>query len=185
MLIGFTVLGAIFATLGNAAATTFSREGKAMASLKILPVSIGTVLRAKITAWLIPAVTAATISVVVFGALLFDLQYFLLAVFSLIPLSAALICFGALWDLTAPKLNWTDPTQAIKHNGHVTIGQMAAMGAGLAVTAFVTIFCFCGVDFDIISALSWVLIYSELAIFTVVDILLYRRAEKYYNRIEI
>ena len=185
ILLGFSLLCAMFASLGNAAATTFSREGKAICSLKILPMGIGTILRAKLTAWLIITVPVAAVSTVIFGAMLFDLTYFLLAIFSLIPLSVALICFGALWDLVAPKLNWTDPIQAIKHNGHVTAGQMIALGAGLTVTVLVLVLSLTGVRFDIISALSWTLIYTELAIFTVVDILLYRRAENYYRRIEI
>lgn len=185
MMLTYTTLSAMFATLGNAAATTFSREGNAMASLKILPVGIKKILMSKILAWSVLAVPVSLISVIIVGIFDFDAEYFILSIFSLIPLTMAFVVFGALWDLSAPKLKWTDPIQAVKHNGHVTIGQLICLAGGLAVMTVCIVLNIKSINFDVISAVCWSLIYAELVIFAVTDILLYRKAETYYNRIEI
>lgn len=178
-------LMAMIATIGNAASTTFSREGKAISSLKILPVDIRGILKSKLLAWMAIGVPVSAIAVVIVNVMNFDLQLTLLSVFSLIPLSVVFIVFGALWDLSAPKLNWTDPSQAIKHNGHVTIGQLICIGSGMAVMTVMFILFFNNVSMNIILPVCWALIYAILVIFGVVDILLYRRVDEYYKRIEI
>lgn len=184
-LMSFCTLAAIFAAMGNAASTTFSREGRAMASLKILPVGIKSILKAKIMAWLFLAIPTAVVAVVAVNAFAFNWQNFLLSVFLLIPLAVTFVIFGALWDLSAPKLKWTDPMQAIKHNGHVTIAQLISLGGGLVVMFLVNILRSNGVGMNIINPLCWALLYFELACFAVINIVLYRKAEQYYNRIEI
>ena len=184
-LMSFCTLAAIFATMGNAASTTFSREGGAIASLKILPIGIKSILKAKIMSWLFLAVPTAVIAVVTVNAFSFEWQSFLLSVFLLVPLAAMFVIFGALWDLSAPKLKWTDPMQAIKHNGHVTIAQLISLGGGLIVLFLVNILSSNGVGMNITVPLCWALLYFELACFAVINIVLYRKCEEYYNRIEI
>ena len=185
LLISYSMFAALYAALGNGSLTTFSREGKAMASLKILPVKPTTLLRAKVTAWLIFALPVSAIGVVIFSVFMFDLASFLLAIFALVPLTAVFLLFAALWDLSAPKLNWTDPMQAIKHNGHGTIGQLIQLAPGLVIMILCLVIFSVGISFDTIYALFWGFIYLELVIFIVVDILLYRKVDKFYNRIEI
>ncbi len=184
-LMSFCTLAAVFASTGNAAATTFSREGGAIASLKILPIGIKSILKAKIMAWLFLAIPTATIAVVTVNAFAFEWQNFLLSFFLLIPLAGMFVIFGALWDLSAPKLKWTDPMQAIKHNGHVTIAQLISLGCGLIVLFLVNILISNGVGMNITAPLCWALLYFELACFAVINIVLYRKCEEYYNRIEI
>lgn len=181
----FCTLAAMSGTLGNAACTTFSREGNAMSSLKILPVDIKQIFKAKLAAWLVIAVPVSAVSVAIVNAMMFDWQFTLLSVFSLIPLTFVFLVFGALWDLTAPKLKWTDPSQAIKHNGHVTIGQLLTIAGGLVALVMLFILFFNGVSMDVSLAVCWTIIYAILVIFGIVDILLYRRVDEYYNRIEI
>ncbi|MDE6401706.1 MAG: hypothetical protein K2L54_03740 [Clostridiales bacterium] len=175
----FCTLAAMIGTLGNAASTTFSREGNAMASLKIMPVDIRRILKAKITAWVAIATPVAAVSVAIVNALNFDWQFMLLSVFSLIPLSVAFIVFGALWDLNAPKLKWTDPSQAIKHNGHVTVGQLLSIAGGLVVMVILFVLFYHDVPMDITLAVCWALIYAILVIFAIADILYYRRVYEY------
>lgn len=185
MLISFCTLCAMFATLGNASSTTFSREGSAMSSLKILPVKPKTVLISKVAAWLIIAVPAAVVAVVVLNAMNFVWQDFLLSLFALVPIAALFVIFGALWDLSAPKLNWTDPIQAVKHNMHVFGGQMIMLGCGFVVMIVMFVLNGASVDYNIMRAVCWALLYTVLGIFTVVDILMYRKIDLYYDRIEI
>lgn len=178
-------LCAMFATLGNAAGTTFSREGNAMASLKILPVGIKTILGAKLTAWLILVIPVSIITVVVYNAINFVVEDFWLSFYSLVPTAIVFTVFSALWDLTAPKLKWTDPMQAIKHNTHLLGAQMMMMGCGLVVMVLGMILPVAGVSTSAVYIISWVLLYTVFAVFTVVDILMYRKIDKYYDRIEI
>ena len=67
-------LMAMIATTGNAASTTFSREGKAISSLKILPVDIRGILKAKLLAWMAIGVPVSAIAVVIVNVMNFDLQ---------------------------------------------------------------------------------------------------------------
>lgn len=184
-LIPFCTLCAILATLGNGASTTFSREGNAMATLKVLPVNIKTIVRAKIIAWLLPAVPVSIVSVVIINVMNFSLSNMLLSTFALVPIAVVFVIFGALWDLIAPKLKWTDPIQAVKHNMHVLGGQFIMMGSGFIIMIVVFVLSSCQVEFSVINAACWALLYSVLAAFTIVDIVLYRKIDAYYNRLEM
>ncbi|MDE6293459.1 MAG: hypothetical protein K2L88_02410 [Clostridiales bacterium] len=184
-LITYCTMCAMFATLGNGASTSFSREGEAMATLKVLPIDIKTVLKAKVLAWMFLAAPIAIIAVTVSSLMNFVWQDMLLALFSLVPIAVAFVIFGALWDLTAPKLKWTDPMQAVKHNMHVLGGQMMTMASGLVIMIIMMVLSSCNVDMLVVRAVVWSLLYAVLAVFTVVDIILYRNANKYYNRIEM
>ncbi|MDE5562074.1 MAG: hypothetical protein K2J01_00730 [Clostridiales bacterium] len=184
-LLPFCTLCAILATLGNAASTTFSREGNAMTTLKVLPINIKTIVKAKIIAWLLPAVPVAIVSVVIINVMNFSVDYMLLSMFALVPIAVVFVIFGTLWDLIAPKLKWTDPIQAVKHNMHVLGGQFIMLGCGLAIMIVVYILSACQVEFSAINAVCWTLLYAVLAAFTIVDILLYRKIDTYYNRLEM
>ena len=184
-LTSYCTLCAIFATLGNAACSTFSREGDAISSLKILPVSVKTILKAKIIAWLILAVPAATVAVVVYNVFNFSLSDMLLSLFSLVPIAVVFVIFGALWDLTSPKLKWTDPMQAIKHNMHLLGGQLIMIASGLGALIFLLVLSGFGVDLAVVYNVMWGVLYGIFAVFAIVDILLYRNADKYYKRIEM
>ncbi|MDE6028990.1 MAG: hypothetical protein K2F90_01555 [Clostridiales bacterium] len=181
----FCMLSVMLATLGNGASTTFSREGSAMATLKVLPVNIKTIVKAKLIAWLLPAVPVAVAAVVIVNAMNFSVSYMLLSIFALVPISVVFVIFGTLWDLVAPKLKWTDPIQAIKHNMHVLGGQFIMMGCGLVIMIIVVILPACDVAFAVVNAVCWSLLYAVLAAFAIVDIALYRKIGTYYARLEI
>ncbi|MDE6200959.1 MAG: hypothetical protein K2M47_03670 [Clostridiales bacterium] len=184
-LMTFCMLAAMLATLGNGASTTFSREGNAMASLKILPVNIKTILKAKIIAWLLPAIPVSIVTVVIINVMNFSVNSMLLSMFSLVPIAVVFVIFGTLWDLTSPKLKWTDPIQAVKHNMHVLGGQLMMMGSGLAIIILMLVLSACSVKFDVINIVCWALLYAVLAAFAIADIVLYRKIDKYYNRLEM
>ncbi|MCH5153732.1 MAG: hypothetical protein J1F71_00825 [Clostridiales bacterium] len=184
-IIPFCTLCAILSTVGNGASTTFSREGTAFASLKVLPVDIETVVKAKVAAWTMLAVPVTIVSVVIINAMNFDLACMFLSFFSLVPISVVFIIFGVLWDLKAPSLKWTDPMQAIKHNMHVFGGQMIMMTGGLISIFVSTALFFVELQSAVINAVFWALIYSVLVIFAVVDFVLYKKVNEFYSRIEI
>lgn len=185
LVISLSCITIMFASIGNAVATTFSREGVAIASLKALPIDIKQILRAKITAWAVIALPVAVVAVTIANAFNFDVAYYLLSLFGLTMLVAAFLAFGALWDLKAPKIKWTDPMQAIKHNTHVTGGQFMCMAVGLVQLILYMILLSTGVSLEIATAVYWAVLYFAVAVFVVVDILMYRHITEYYERIEI
>lgn len=175
----------MLASIGNAAATTFSREGTALASLKVLPVDIKRILKAKISAWAVIALPVTVVAVVIANAFRFDLAYFLPSLFGQPLLVAAFVIFGALWDLKSPKIKWTDPMQAIKHNTHATGGQFICMATGFVQLIVYMILISTSVSYAVITAVYWVTLYAAVAIFFAVDYAMYRHVHEYYDRIEI
>lgn len=180
----FSTLAAVAASIGNAAASTFSREGEAMASLKVLPIDIKTIFKAKVITWLVPAIISSVISVFIINCVFFNPADAVLSFFSLVPLVVAQVIFGAVWDLAAPKLKWTDPMQAVKHNGHIAIVQILSAFAGLVPLFLLTVL---GnfLSFETCYLIFWLIIYFELAVFIVLDIVFYTKIEKFYAKIEL
>ncbi len=175
----------MLAAVGNAAATTFSREGIALASLKTLPIGIKGILKAKLIAWLAIALPTTAVTVTIANAFHFGVEYYLPSLFGLMLLVVAFVVFGALWDLKSPKLKWTDPMQAIKHNTHVTGGQFICMAVGLVLLVLYMILSGVGVAENVVMACYWVALYAAVAVFAVVDYLMYRHVNEYYERLEI
>lgn len=184
-LIPVCTICAVLSTVGNGASTTFSREGTALASLKVLPVDIKTIVKSKVSAWIMLAAPITAVSVVIMNVIDFNLSIMLLSLFSLVPISVLFVIFGALWDLTAPNLKWTDPMQAVKHNMHVFGGQLLMMLSGLILIIVVIAMFSIGVRLSVLNAVFWALMYAVAAVFAVVDVLLYRKINVFYNRIEI
>lgn len=184
----FMILGTICMILpsaSNGAATSFSREGYGLAALKILPVDIKTILKAKIIAWSALAVPCAVISAVIANSFVFDATMFILSTFAIAGLCAAFTVFGAIWDLRAPKLKWNDPKEAIKQNTNVTIGQIILILSGLVFIITSTLFIVLGVPFDTAKSVFLSLLYVYLIIIIVIDIIICKKAEYYYSRIEL
>lgn len=177
----------VLASSANAAASTFSREGKSMASLKTLPLNIKTVLKGKIAAWCLLTLPVAVIAMVIPNIVFWDALQFVLSAVAAVCYMFCFVAFGALWDLGSPKLNWTDPKDAIKHNTHVMAGQFICMAPGFVGMLTVIIMMSVNAAFSLttLMAVVWSITYILLAAFVVATVLLYRRAEKNYNRIEI
>lgn len=185
LLLTFATLFTMLICVNNAAATTFSREGTAFASLKNLPVSAKYVLKAKVLAWIIIALPVTAVAVAIVNIINFNFDFLFLSLFAFLPLCAEFVVFGALWDLASPKLKWTDPRQAIKHNFHSTIGQIFGLISGFVLIVVFISLMVNGVSLDIISTVCWSYIYAMLVVFGIADVLLYRKVNAYYYRIEI
>lgn len=184
-LMPYTTLAIMLPVTANGAMTSFSREGIAVESLKILPISVKRLVAAKILAWEVFAVPCAAVTAVIVSVFDFAIGNLILSIGAYVLMSAVLVAFGVLWDLIRPKLKWTDPMQAIKHNTHSTIGQFIGMGATLAIVFINVIMMAVNVEAEILYIVCWSLIYAVAVIFAIADILIYRGIETYYNRIEI
>lgn len=180
-----SMLCAMSASVGNAAITSFSREGTAIASIKTLPVSGRTVVKAKMLTWGIPAVVSTVISVVIANAFSFQAVRFIISLILFSAFILAYTLFGILWDMMSPKLKWNNPMEAVKGNTHSSIGMFIVMGVGfvLLIAAFVLFFLNVG---DIVfNAVFWALLLVETVIIFIIDVIMYKNADIYYNKIEL
>lgn len=183
-IIMYGMVAIVIAAISNGATTSFSREGSALASLKVLPVSPKRIFWSKLSAWLFIVMPVTAVSVGVASIFSFNPAVLVLALCSIVPLSGLYAAFGMLWDLMRPKINWTDPMQAIKHNGNLVIYQLITMGTGL-VALFSAVAMISSVSLTTVATVFWSIIYAAVAIFAAVDFILYKKLDKFYNRIEI
>lgn len=118
----------LFASINAAVSSTYSREGSSLWILKNIPVKPQIQATGKLMAgYSISLLCAIATSLVMafvlrlsFGMWLASLVLSALALFP--------ICLsGILIDLVRPKLNWNNPTEAIKQNLNVVLGMLAGM----------------------------------------------------------
>ncbi|MBP5567983.1 MAG: hypothetical protein J6X54_02030 [Treponema sp.] len=116
----------LFTSMVNVAATSFSREGKAIHDLQAMPIEPGTIVFAKF--W--HAITYSVIGSVIINGLLLGLVIYLKAFFILpkvaeiivmnvvvtMSFSVLFITIDMFYDTLNPKLNWENPQAAVKNN---------------------------------------------------------------------
>lgn len=178
-------LTAMLPSAMNAAVTSVSREGTALASLKTLPIDGKKIANAKIITWLVPALAAEIIAIVIANVMYFDAIRLVLSLVLFSALTVALTVFGVLWDFMSPKLKWTNPIQAVKGNAHSNIGMFIGMGAGFVLIAASFVMFFLGASSLVFNLVFWMFLFVEAVIFGVLDAVLYRKVDLFYGRIEI
>ncbi len=182
----FAVLAIMMSMLCNASITSFSREGSALASLKVMPISIGRIVKSKALAWISLAIPSAVVCAVIASVFDFSIVNLILSILAYSGLAVVYVIFGVLWDLISPKLKWTDPVQAVKHNTHATLGQFICMAGGFLCVIIASVCMALQFISPVIStALFWITLFADVVIFAVIDIVLYGRIGIYYDRIEI
>ncbi len=185
-LISISIISAMMSATTVAPMTSISREGKAVESLKILPITPKRMVAAKYLSWLVFALPSALCVGIVINAFSFEVGRFFLSLAAIMLLTAAFTLFGVLWDLQSPKLKWTDPMQAIKHNTHQLFGMLMEMAAPIAALISTMLFISsASIDVTAMNITVWTILYGCFAIFTSIDIILYRKVDVLYNRIEI
>ncbi len=184
--INLSVLIIFIPALANAAITSFSREGTALASLKVLPVSAKTIVKAKCISWSIVAIPSSLISAVIVNAFNFDVLNFVLSMIAFAVIPVIYVVFGVLWDMSAPKLIWNDPIQAIKHNTHATVGQIFGIVSGLVLTFAAGILpMIFGGSRTAVMVIFWTFTAVLMIAFSIVDFVLFKSVNLYYNKAEI
>jgi len=116
----------LFGSFNAGISSTYSREGSSMWILKSIPVKPQVQAAGKLLAgYSISLLCAFATSLVMIPALGLDfgtwLAAFALGAAALFPVCLA----GILIDLARPKLNWNNPTEAIKQNLNVVLGMLA------------------------------------------------------------
>ena len=154
-------LTAMLPSAMNAAVTSVSREGTALASLKTLPIDGKKIANAKIITWLVPALAAEIIAIVIANVMYFDAIRLVLSLVLFSALTVALTVFGVLWDFMSPKLKWTNPIQAVKGNAHSNIGMFIGMGAGFVLIAASFVMFFLGASSLVFNLVFWMFLFVE------------------------
>ncbi len=181
-----TVISVMLASTANASFTAFSREGESVESLKTLPLTPKKIVGAKVLAWLTFAFPSAVISAIILNAFAFEPLNFTMSVIGFPLLATVFVIFGTLWDMKSPKLKWTDPSQAIKHNSHATIGMLLCMVCGIVLMIlYMNLFDNLGLDKNALFAVVWGVIFAEILTFGIVDVILYKKLDIYYARMRV
>ena len=118
----------LFALINPAVSSTFSREGKAFWMLKNIPVDPAKQVAGKLAAgYSISFLCIIATSVIMkiafqvgWAALILSL---IISAIALVPVCA----LGVLIDLNRPKLNWSNPQEAIKQNMNVILGMLIGL----------------------------------------------------------
>jgi len=121
-----TILGV---NLNNGASTIISREGKKYYYAKIIPVSYKTQFDAKVRIYYLMSMISSA-STVIFAIVFFpSVWYHFLLMSGFVAIySYAHVHFASSFDLSDPKLNWTNPTSAVKNSKNVLIPYFTGMG---------------------------------------------------------
>jgi len=168
--------------INPAVSTTFSREGKNIWLLKNIPVSPETQVRGKLMAGysisLIAVITASLMAMIAFKMHVTTiLKVVVLSSLALIPICTV----GLIIDLLRPKLNWSNPQEAIKQNMNAVLGMLLG---------FVFIFVLGVISYLLIGAglgeyMILGIITGLLAISSFVSVkVMYSMARKAYRKIE-
>jgi ABC-2 type transport system permease protein len=130
--------GAFLGSATSITCTAISRDAKALAYLKTLPLSLRSFAMAKFFHGFAFAVFGALVGAVGLGlAMGLSLVSILEALFIALAL-ASLMNIAGLWlDTANPRLSWDSPTAALKQNPNAAISILVTMGlfAGLGVLA--------------------------------------------------
>ena len=180
MVLFFTMTMGVNLNIG--ASTIISREGKTYYYAKILPVDYKTQFDAKIRVYYLLSVVSLLTTVAFAIAIFPAAWYHFLAMSGFLAIYAfAHIHFASAFDLADPKLNWTNPSAAVKNSKNVLIpyfvGMVISVGLMMlfAVPYFLLSILIPGTIGSRITAtiVAWGLLYTAV---TVMAVLFRRRA---------
>jgi ABC-2 type transport system permease protein len=160
-------ISAIAGSLSGLSYSCFSREGKFIKELKVLPISSSQILRSKFF-HIMQLSSIGIISGALIGYILFNLNFleFINALIFSIIISIFFNLLQMLIDAFKPSFDWDNPQKAMKQNANGLFSILVIFGI-LILLGFLYYF------FSIYFDLHFVLIISS-CIFVIFDILLYK-----------
>lgn len=187
------VLLAMLAFIGvgtnSAPSTAISREGEKFYYFKILPIDYKTQIRAKTYVSIAISAVSCFLGCLVALIGLKDVVFFICAFVYLMLLNYASVHFCMWLDVGHPKLKWTMPNEAVKHNRNAIISVFVNMLAGI-VFAFAggILYVVCLYSLGSVAAanaISWGVVIVLSAVCAVLShLLLYRTCERKLDAIE-
>lgn len=168
-----------------AACTVLTREGEKFYFCKLLPVGYTTQIKAKQWVSFMISAIAIVLSVAAYSIISFDWMFLIFGLISLLLFNYAFVCFGMFVDLRAPKLDWTTPNEAVKHNKNVYIPVFCQMGFTIIMMILPVILSVL-IPNIIGQILMWGILIIIPAILAVVfHKLLYKNIDKFMERISV
>jgi len=126
--------------LNTGASTIISREGKSYYYAKIMPVDYKTQFDAKIRVYFLLSAISVVGTVAFAIAIAPTVWYHFLAMSGFLAIYVfSHVHFAASFDLADPKLNWTNPSAAVKNSKNVLIPYFTGMGISTALLVLVTV----------------------------------------------
>jgi len=126
--------------LNTGASTIISREGKTYYYAKIIPVDYKTQFDAKIKVYYLLSAISVVGTVAFAVAIAPAIWYHFLAMSGFLAIYVfSHIHFASSFDLADPKLNWTNPSAAVKNSKNVLIPYFTGMGISTALLVFFTV----------------------------------------------
>lgn len=138
LMLGFTAVTVFMGNSTSIAATSFSREGKALYDLKAMPVEPDTIVLVKFCHAFMYCIVSAVIMGLFFvaGVVILGLPFTALEVLEIflkytvisLIISLVLIFTEMFVDTVNPKLLWENPTAAFKQNVNAVVSSFVSMG---------------------------------------------------------
>ena len=126
--------------LNTGASTIISREGKKYYYAKLIPVDYQTQYSAKIKVYLLLSAAGCMLTMLISVILAPDAWYhFLLMSGFLLIYIYAQVHFSSNFDLRSPKLDWTNPTAAVKNSKNVLIPYFTGMAISVGFIILFTV----------------------------------------------
>ncbi len=187
----FMLFFILFMSTGtNSAPTTaFSREGEKFVYCKLMPVEYRTQLKAKSYVYITIGSLSSVLGVIALSVTSFDLAFMICAIVFTLAYNFSYVHFTMLLDLNRPKLKWTTPNEAVKHNRNVVIAVFAGMACAAVLSVLgglVYVMLFAKGHPVLAPVLCWVVLF--VAVFAMAAIsasLLYMHCEKKFEQIEL
>lgn len=177
----------LMAGMTNVAGTSFSREGKGFSNLKVMPLRMSDILRAKISHSMVYYYFVFVILSIIYAVLCLCiplpvnglvLSKIIAISFIVSYPSAKIICdVDIMLDLANPKMEWENPVAAFKQNLNVLFSILIGMGF-IALMALLFVF--------VVKQNVNILLFTGVALLIIsmfVDRLLYKYADKRYLEI--
>lgn len=168
------------------ASTAFTREGRNFYVLKTIPVEYKTIVKAKLSLYLIISSVTVIVSSIISAILAFHIVNFICGTVFLLVYNYGFNCFCMYFDLFRPKLNWVTQNEAVKNNRNVMLPMLINMGVSLLLILVPTLFMTMVSIHALALALTWAVLFAvAITVAVVFHNVLFSNCERLFNRASV
>lgn len=168
------------------ASTAFTREGRNFYVLKTIPVEYKTIVKAKLSLYLIISSVTVIVSSIISAILAFHTVNFICGTMFLLVYNYGFNCFCMYFDLFRPKLNWVTQNEAVKNNRNVMLPMLINMGVSLLLILVPTLFMTMVPIHALALALTWAVLFAvAITVAVVFHNVLFSNCERLFNRASV
>lgn len=168
------------------ASTAFTREGKNFYVLKTIPVEYKTIVKAKLSLYLIISSVTVVVSSVIGAVLAFHPINFVCGLLFMLTYNYGYNCFCLFFDLVRPKLNWVTQNEAVKNNRNAVLPMLINMGVSLLLILVPTLFITLIPVYYLALALTWAILFAvAITVAVVFHNVLFANCDRLFNRASV